>query len=114
MQVVRFIDVAVSFICACVAWQIMFGTNIPVESAVSALILFPVLGFLGVLFELFKIVSFFVIFLSTMFVFEQLILILREVGDDYNDKMSFRYTPVKDLSEFPEDEQAEDNEKENN
>tara|TARA_R110002051_G_scaffold231592_1_gene293490 strand:- start:189 stop:533 length:345 start_codon:yes stop_codon:yes gene_type:complete len=114
MQVVRFIDIAVSFICACVAWQIMFGSNIPVESAVSALVLFPVLGFLGVLFELFKIVSFFVIFLSTMFVFEQLILIIRSIGQDYNDKMGLRYTVIKDISEFPQDDQAEDNEKDNN
>ena len=113
MQVVRFIDVAVSFICACVAWQIMFGSNIPVESAVSALILFPVLGFLGVLFELFKIVSFFVIFLSTMFVFEQLILIMRSIGHEYNHKMNPGYHKVLDLSDFPEDEPAS-SEKEDN
>jgi len=101
MQVIRFIDITVSFICACVAWQIMFGTNIPVESAISALMLFPVLGLLGVLFECFKIASFFIVFLSSMFVFEQLILIIRAIGDDYNSKMGLSYRKVADLDEFP-------------
>lgn len=103
MQIIRLIDVVVSFICACVAWQIMFGSSIPVESAISALILFPVLGFIGVMFELFKVASFFVIFLSTMFVFEQLILIIRSIGHEYNHKMNPGYHKVLDLSDFPED-----------
>lgn len=114
MNTIRLIDVVVSFICACVAWQIMFGSSIPVESAISALILFPVLGFIGVMFELFKVVSFFVIFLSTMFVFDQLILIIRSIGHEYNHKMNPGYHKVLDLSDFPEDDPAPKHRKDDN
>tara|TARA_R100000656_G_scaffold124567_2_gene103067 strand:- start:685 stop:870 length:186 start_codon:yes stop_codon:yes gene_type:complete len=49
--------------------------------------MYPILGFFGVVFELFKLVSFFVIFLSIMFVFEQLILIVRSFIDEYDSKI---------------------------
>ena len=87
MKPIELIDIAFSFLFACFFWHIIFGSGVVVESSILAFTMYPILGFFGVVFELFKLVSFFVIFLSIMFVFEQLILIVRSFIDEYDSKI---------------------------